>query len=300
MPKRDQAAVGRAFWSGTITFGLVSVPVDLFAAVRPRETAMKMVDMKGRPLGRRYFCPKDGRALDGDDLVRGFETEKGKLVVITDDELEAIAPEKSRDIDLRQFVPLEQIPRVLFDRPYFLLPSGKSTKAYHLLAQTMERSGRAGIATFVMREKEYMVAIIAERGVLRAETLRFAAELRTPKELGLPHAKRPAAAAVKKFAKAIAGLKGDKLDVKEVSDWYADEIQSLVQKTLKKKQDVVDMPVGADDEDGESQGAEVIDIMKIIKERLAGNASISSPVDALPPRKKARPRSRAKSAGKKR
>jgi len=298
LPKREQAAVGRAFWSGTITFGLVSVPVELFAGIRARATAMKMVDSKGRPLGRRYFCPKDGQALDSDDLVRGFETEKGKLVVITDDELEAIAPEKSRDIDLRQFVPLEQIPRVFFDRPYFLVPSGKSTKAYHLLAQTMERTGRAGIATFVMREKEYVVAIVAEHGVLRAETLRFATELRTPKEVGLPDAKKPAAATVKKFARAIEGLKGDKLDVKEVSDWYADEIQSLVQQKLKKKQDVVDMPDGVDDEDGESQGAEVIDIMKIIKERLARNAKISSPVDALPPRMKASPRSRTKSAGK--
>ena len=272
------AFVGRAIWSGTITFGLVSIPVDLFSGERPRATSMKLVDAGGNALGRRYFCPKDGKALTQDDLVRGFETKGGKLVVVSDAELEAIAPEKSRDIDLRQFVPLEQIPRVFFDRPYYLIPAGRSSKAYHLLTLTMERAGRAGIATFVMREKEYLVAIVAERGVLRAETLRFANELRAPDEVGLPAPKKVAAAQVKKFAAVIKRLTRKAIDPQEMSDSYAHEIRALAERKLRKKQDVVAMPESAEAEDGEAT-AEVIDLMKVIKERLARNATVTSALD---------------------
>src|SRR5690606_22010540 len=96
------------------------------------------------------------------------------FVVVTDEELEALAPEKSRDIDLRRFVDVGAIAPEMCERAYFLTPAGGSTKAYRLLAAAMERTGRAGIATFVMRGKEYLVAILAENGILRTETLRFA------------------------------------------------------------------------------------------------------------------------------
>ena len=119
MPERDgeELARRRALWSGTITFGLVSIPVDLVSAIRDRQTSMRMVDAKGQLLGREYVCPADGKTLSGDDIVRGYETDDGKLVVVTDEELEAIAPELSRDIELRRFVPFEQIPAAYSLRP---------------------------------------------------------------------------------------------------------------------------------------------------------------------------------------
>ena len=191
----DEAAVApvRSIWSGTITFGLVSIPVALMSAVRPRRTAMKLVDTSGHPLGRRYHCSKEGRKLTNDDLVRGYETDAGKMVVITDEEFESVAPEMSGDIELKNFVPLEQIPPIYFQRPYFLAPSGKSAKAYHLLAATMERTKRVGIGSFVMRGHEYLVAIVADNGVLRADTLRYEDEVRTPESIGLPNRSKPAA-----------------------------------------------------------------------------------------------------------
>src|SRR6185436_16804809 len=115
-----------------------------------------------------------------------YEIAKDKYVVVTDEELERLEPEKSRDIDLRHFVKAEEIAPMYFEHAYFLAPAGGSLKAYQLLAETMERKGRAGLATFVMRDKEYIVAILAENGILRAEILRFPDEIRTPKEIGLP------------------------------------------------------------------------------------------------------------------
>src|SRR5436305_2824576 len=193
----------RPFWSGTLTFGLVSVPVDLYPGNRTNRAPLRMLSPEGEPLARRYYSEKSGNDLQDDDMVRGFEFDKDKYVVVTDEELERLAPEQSRDIDLRKFVPLEDIPPLYFDRSYFLAPSEGSEKAYRLLADTMEKEKLAGVATFVMRGKEYLVAIFPENGILRAETMRFADEIRSPKEIDLPEKKKVPAATVKKFEELI-------------------------------------------------------------------------------------------------
>jgi DNA end-binding protein Ku len=149
---RERPAI-RPFWSGTITFGLVSVPVHLYPAVRRGGMALRMLDADGTPLARRYYCPEHGREVPPEEIVRGYEIDKERYVVVEDHELEALTPRKSRDIDLTRFVRQEEIPPFFFDRAYFLTPSGDSTKAYRLLAEVMEKSRRAGIATFVMRLK---------------------------------------------------------------------------------------------------------------------------------------------------
>src|SRR5437588_6010134 len=149
----------RPFWSGTLTFGLVSVPVELYPGTRTNRAPLRMLGPEHEPLSRRYYSEKTGRDLDANDMVRGYEIDKDKYVVVTDEELERLAPEQSRDIDLRRFVDLESIPPIYFDRSYFLAPAEGSEKAYRLLVDTMEKSHLSGIATFVMRGKEYLVAI---------------------------------------------------------------------------------------------------------------------------------------------
>lgn len=133
----------RPFWSGTITFGLVSIPVDLFPANRSQRVSLRMIDEDGTPLSRRYYCPRTNRGVDYENLVRGYEIERGKYVPVTDEELEALEPEKTREIDLRRFVPAEDIDPLYFRRGYFFAPNETSGKAYRLLADIMERTGRA-------------------------------------------------------------------------------------------------------------------------------------------------------------
>ena len=269
----------RAFWSGTITFGLVSIPVDLFAAVRARRKSMKMVDAEGHALGRQYYCPEDGKKLSGDEIVRGYETDSGEIVVVTDAELESVAPEMSRDIDLSRFVPREQIPAPFYQRPYFLVPAGRSSKAYHLLARTMERTGRIGIGHFVMREHEYLVAILSEGGLLRAETLRFPDELRTPEDVGLPKRPKVPAAKVKALTRAIEALTKDALDVDELSDRYAEAIHALAEKKEKRGKDVI-RQADLSDEDEEPGGAEVIDLMEVLRKSLSAKARVATVEEA--------------------
>jgi DNA end-binding protein Ku len=276
---REGSAPVRAFWSGTITFGLVSIPVDLFAAVRARRKSMKMVDAEGHALGRQYYCPADGEKLSNDEIVRGYQTDAGAIVVVTDAELESVAPEMSRDIDLSRFVPREQIPAAYYQRPYFLVPAGRSSKAYHLLARTMERTGRVGIGHFVMREHEYLVAILSEGGLLRAETLRFPDELRTPEDVGLPKRPKVPAARVRPLAKAIGALTKDALDVGELADRYAEAIHALAEKTEKRGQDVI-RQADLSDEDEEPGGAEVIDLMQVLRKSLSAKARVATAEEA--------------------
>src|SRR2546428_4287309 len=252
------------FWSGTLTFGLVSVPVDLYPGNRTNRAPLRMLSPEGEPLARRYYSQKSGDDLDDDEMVRGYEIEKDKYVVVTDEELERLAPEQSRDIDLRRFVDLESIPPLYFDRSYFLAPAKGSEKAYRLLSETMAKSDLAGIATFVMRGKEYLVTIFPENGILRAETMRFNDELRTPKEVGLPDMKKVTAATVKRFENFIAKHSDKHLSLKELKDEKAEELLKLIEKKRKQHKDVVEV-----EEPEEREGGKVVDLVEVLKRSLA-------------------------------
>src|SRR5262249_3827435 len=140
----EQRLVGRPVWSGSLSFGLVTVPVDLYSAQRSTGVALRMLGPDGTPLARRYVCPKDEKPLDSEEIVRGYEVAKGRFVVVSDEELEALAPRSSRDIELKRFVEQDEIDPAYFVRTYFLVPRDQ-TKAYRLLAEIMEQTGRAGI-----------------------------------------------------------------------------------------------------------------------------------------------------------
>lgn len=274
MPEQHQAAAPvRSFWSGTITFGLVSIPVEFYAAARARETSMKLVDAEGHPLGRQYTREDEDKPLANAEIVRGFETDDGKMVVVTDEELAAAAPETSRDIDLHRFVPLEQIAPSYFVRPYFLAPAARSGKAYTLLAQTMEATGKVGIGRFVMRGHEYLVAIIAEGGVLRAETLRYFDELRTPEGIGLPEPAQPPASLVKAFAKEIERLQENRLDLHELEDRQAEALQALAQRKRKQHKDVISLSAQAEDEQAQEGGAQIVDLVQLLRRSLGATGA---------------------------
>ena len=260
----ESARSARPFWSGTLTFGLVSVPVDLYPGNRTNRAPLRMLSPEGEPLSRRYFSQKSGKELDDEDMVRGYEIDKDKYVVVTDEELERLAPEQSRDIDLRRFVPLAEIPPLYFDRSYFLAPSEGSEKAYTLLAETMDQEGLAGVATFVMRGKEYLVSIFPEDGILRAETMRFADEIRSPQEIDLPEKKKIPAATVKKFEKLIEKHSAKQLSLKELKDEQTEKLLKLVEKKRKQHKDIVEV------EEPEREEGKVIDLMAALKKSLKG------------------------------
>jgi len=254
----------RPFWSGTLTFGLVSVPVNLFPANKSSRSPLRMLSADGEPLSRRYYSEKTERELDADQMVRGYEIDKDKFVVITAEELERLAPEKTRDIDLKRFVPEDSIPPVYFERGYFLTPASSSEKAYKLLAATMEKEKKAGVATFVMRGKEYLVSIFSEHGILRAETMRFPDELRSPADVGLPKKKKVAPAMVRKFEKLISNKSKKQLSPRKLEDEQTEALLKLVKKKSAQRKNVVEVETEKHDT------GKVIDLMSVLKKSLAG------------------------------
>jgi len=260
----DEAQSGvRPFWSGTITFGLVSVPVNLFPANRSTRTSLRMIGPDGEPLSRKYYEEKSGKDLDADEMIRGYEVSKDKFVTVTDEELERLAPDKTRDIDLTRFVKEEAIPPVYFERGYFLSPAGNSEKAYRLLAEAMKDRGVAGIATFVMRGKERVVAIFSDNGILRAETMRFPDEIRSFKQVGLPEKKDAKPATIKKYETLI------KKKAKRTFTPGKDEATEQLLKLVKKKQAKASNVVQIKDYQREKEG-EPIDLVQVLKRSLAG------------------------------
>ena len=226
-----------------------------------------MIGPEGEPLARRYYSQDSGKDLDADEMVRGFETDKGKFVLVTDEELERLAPDKSRDIDLRRFVQKDAVPPLLFDRGYFLVPDGGSEKAYRLLAATMEKNNKAGMATFVMRGKEYLVAIIAENGILLAETLRFPDEVREPKDIELPAKKKVSTTAVKRFQTMISKKAKAQLPTTKLKNKQAEELLKLVEKKRKRGKDVIEVETPE-----RSEESNVVDLVAMLKKSLSGKA----------------------------
>lgn len=275
-----QPAGMRPFWSGTITFGLVTVPVALYAATRGRGAGLRMLGPDEATVQRRYVCSADEKVLDPDDIVRGYEVEKGKFVVVSDDELEAIEPRKTREIDLQLFVDAADIQPIYFERAYFLVPTGGTNKAYRLLAEVMEKNKQAGIATFVMRAKEYLVAILAENGILRAETLRFSDEIRSAGDVGLPEVPKVVAADVRKFETQIT-KHAKKLSVAEMTDDYAGRLEKLVAAKEKKKLDIVRAP--EDSRSEEESGGDVVDLLAMLSKSLGGSGATRKPAKKRAP-----------------
>lgn len=282
----DHAAPSRRpAWSGSISFGLVSVPVELYSATRPRKLRARMLDASGAPVARRYFCPEDEKALDESEIVRGYELPNGEYVTVEDEELEALAPKKSREIDLRLFTQEDQLSPAWFDHAYVLVPGSEGGKAYRLLAEVMHRTRRVGIATFVMRGHEYIIAIFSDGHVLLGQTLRFADELRSPDELGLPESAKVPSALLDKFERLLTSGRGKRFDPESLIDPSHAKLQKLIE-AKRKRGDVV-QPAGtpATDDGGEGSGAEVIDLMQLLKNSLKSSKS-AQPAADKPKRRK--------------
>jgi DNA end-binding protein Ku len=264
----------RPTWSGSLSFGLVTIPVELHSAIRPRRRRARMLDEEGALLRRRFYCPEDGKTLDDSEIVRGYELPNGKYVVVEDDELEALEPKKSREIDLRLFTDRSTLAPVTFEHAYVLIPASEGNKAYRLLTQVMQRTQRAGIATFVMREREYIIAIVSDGRCLLAETLRFADELRPVSELNLPKpgaAPKPLAARIER---ALSSKRARHVDAKKLVDPAHARLEKLID--TKRRSGKVVTPAVAESAEEEHGGAEVIDLMQLLKGSLRGRGQKSA------------------------
>ena len=170
--------MARPLWKGSISFGLVNIPVELFVGARdhtPRFRLLHRTDLS--PISLERVCQTDGKAVAWDDLVKGYEVEKGRFIALTEDDFKTAALERSRSIDIQAFVPVRDVDERYWDTPYYALPGKGAEHAYSLFAQALEKSGRAGIAKYVMRQREHLAALLPVRGRLVVSTMRFEEDL---------------------------------------------------------------------------------------------------------------------------
>lgn len=255
----------RRLWRGSLSFGLVNVPVALMSALRDTDVRFHQIDEEtGTRLSVQRVCKEEDKPVEYDEIVKGYPREDGEgYVVMTDDELDAVAPEKTRTIDISEFVPLEEIDPIYFDHPYFLVPVGEGDgplRAYKLLVKAMEGSDKAAIGHFVLRTKEYLVALRVRDGLLSLVTMRFAESIRPTKDLDLPAKKdQPKKSELDQAVKLIEQLS---------TDWdpgrYDDRHNERLEKIVKQKQKGKTIKAPAAPEVPEA----VPDIMAALKESL--------------------------------
>ena len=178
--------MARAIWSGSISFGLVNVPVKVYTAVRQKDIHFTQLDEKGDRIRYKRVSEKTGREVDYEDIKKGYEIEKGSYVMIDPDELETARPEATRTIEITDFVDLDEIDPIFYEHTYYLAPASKgkgAAKAYALLLEAMEKQGKVAIGTVVMRTKQYLAAIRPREGVLVMSTMLFPDEVVAPDEV---------------------------------------------------------------------------------------------------------------------
>ncbi len=174
----------QGIWSGTISFSLVAIPVRLVKAIEPGRVSFHLLHSKDfSRLSREMFCPTEGTMVPPDEIVRGYEIVPDKYILMTDEELESVSPERSSTIEIVEFIDLKEVDPIYYDHPYYLVPSKGGEKAYQLLVEAMRRTNKAGLAKFVMAEREYLVAVTSRDGALALTTLHYSNEILSDEDI---------------------------------------------------------------------------------------------------------------------
>jgi DNA end-binding protein Ku len=252
----------RSIWSGSLSFGLVNVPVALHSAARDLDLHFNQLHAKdGARIETRRFCSKEDAEVPYEEIGHGYELDDGKQVVLTDEDLEAVAPRKTRTIDIDAFVDLDEVDPIYFDHPYWLVPTGESEgplRAYRLLVEVMSRTSRVALGRFVLRSREYLVAVRARDGALALTTMLFHDEIRPTKGIDTGGAK-PKKAALDHAVELIEALSVD-WDPSRYEDRYRARLRDIVKR--KQKGATIEAP------EAEEEPAPAGDLMEALRRSL--------------------------------
>jgi DNA end-binding protein Ku len=253
--------MARAIWTGSLSFGLVNIPIEVHTAVRDHRPHFRLLHAKDRsPINFERVCQKDRKTVAWEDLVKGYEYEKGRFVVLTKEDFETAAIEKTRRIDVLDFVETDAIDDRYFDKPYYLTAKKGGEAAYALLREAMNEAGRIGIAKFVMRETQHLAAIEGIGDALVLSTLRFADELVDTSSLTFPSGKN-----LKKADLNMARMLVENLAAEWDPAKYADDYQENLMRVIKAKMKGKEPDLVVEER---SRDSNVIDLMERLRQSL--------------------------------
>lgn len=252
--------MARAIWSGAISFGLVTIPVQLFPATRRKDVSFHLLHGECQTRIRYLkYCPYHERQVDDEEIVRAYEYQRGRYVVITDEEMESAAPEISRSIDILDFVDEREVDPVHYEKAYYLAPRPGSEKAYVLLNETLRRRQRVAVAQCVIRTRQYLTTIRPKGSYLMMETMFYPDEVVQPVEI--PELDVGAEVTQKELdlAENLVGALATGFDPSKYHDRYRERLLELVQKKVAGEEIVITRPV---------EKPPVVDLMSALKESL--------------------------------
>jgi DNA end-binding protein Ku len=262
--------MARGLWKGAISFGLVNVPVELYSAQkRSSELDLTMLDKRDlAPVGYKRYNKSTGEDVPWAEIVKGYEYQDGKYVVLSDEDFRRANVEASKTVDIQAFVDARDIPPLYFETPYYLSPGKRGEKAYALLRDALRKSGKAGIATVVIRTRQYLAAVLPYEDVLMMNTLRYAGELRSADDLSIPASAVHAKATAKELDMALRLVDdmSEKWQPQKFKDTYRDDLMARIEEKVKAGQtEEITQPEKARKE---AAGAEVIDLMALLKKSV--------------------------------
>ncbi len=258
--------MARAIWSGSISFGLLNVPVRLYSAVARRGIALREIrESDGARIRHRRVAEGTDEEVPYENIVKAFEIAPDRYVALSKDELATLDPQKSRAIEVQDFVDLGEIDPIYFDSPYYLGPAEGAERAYSLLARAMEGSGKVAIARFVFRNKEHLAAIRPTDGVLTLTTMRFADEVVAPSELAdaLPAEKPKVAKREVEMAEKLIDSLTRRFDPGAYRDEYREELLAMIERKAEGKE-LLEAPAGE-----EREPTRAPDLMAALEESIA-------------------------------
>jgi DNA end-binding protein Ku len=270
----------RAIWSGAISFGLVNIPVKLYSAVSRKTVRFHQIDAESGARVRQKRVGADGEEVAYEQIVKGYEIGPDRYVTITPEELESLEPQKTRTIDIEDFVDLEDIDPMFYDHPYYLAPDTGAAKAYRLLVDAMEDSGKVAIARVVLRSKEHLVAIRPRSGVLAMETMLFADEVISPDSLDELSGDGEVATSDRELAMAkqlIESLTSE-FEPEKYRDEYRERVLDLIERKAQGETVVIEAP--------DEAPAKVPDLMAALEASIASAKGQSKPKRKRAPAKK--------------
>jgi len=267
--------MARALWKGSISFGLVNIPIELHTAVRNHRPKFRMLHAKDRsPVRFERVCIRDGHPVAWEDLVKGYEYEKGHFVVLTKEDFAAAALEKTRTIDIIDFVDAEEIDDRYFETPYYLVPAKGGERAYALLREAIRESERVGVAKFILRDAQHLAAIEVIKDAIVLTMMRFADELVDERQFDLPAAKDVRRQELD-MAKSLVNSLAAEWDPSKYTDQYRENLMRIIESKAKGKHIDLEAPE-------EPRQAEVVDLMERLRRSLAQAGSGRSSRAAKP------------------
>jgi DNA end-binding protein Ku len=276
----------RSIWKGAVTFGLVNVPVKLYTATEDHDVSLHQVhDKDGGRIKYQRRCEVCGRIVDYDHIDKAYD-DGDRTVILTDADLSTLPEERSREIEVVEFVPSDQVDPIMFDRSYFLEPDSKSAKAYALLRRTLEETDRTAIVHFALRQKTRLGALRVHGDVLMLQSLLWDDEVREARFPSLDEKPRVTAAELKMSEQLVESYSTD-FSPEKFSDDYQNELRELIAAKLKKGDDVSTEDTFGADADDDKGGGEVLDLMDALKRSVEASRKSRKPSKpATPARKK--------------